>query len=101
MAADENELIFSAASLWEVAIKHSLGRTDFVVDPRMLRRGLVDNGWVELPIRSDHAVAIDTLPPIHRDPFDRLLIAQAQVEGIPLLTADSAVAAYGGPVRPV
>ncbi|MBN2231904.1 MAG: type II toxin-antitoxin system VapC family toxin [Deltaproteobacteria bacterium] len=97
----ENELIFSAASLWEIAIKHSLGRADFHVDSRVLRRGLQDHGYGELPITSAHAVAIDSLPLIHKDPFDRILIAQAIVEGITLLTTDSLVARYSGPVRPV
>lgn len=96
-----NELLFSPASVWEVAIKNSLGREDFRVDPRLLRRGLLDNGYVELPITSEHAVATDGLPPLHRDPFDRILIAQATVEGILLLTADSAVAQYPGPIRSV
>ena len=96
-----NELIFSAASLWEVAIKRSLGRSDFVADPRLLRRGLLDNGYTELPIASAHAVAVQDLPPIHRDPFDRMLVAQATVEGITLLTADATVAQYPGPVRKV
>ena len=99
MANPGNELVFSAASLWEIAIKRGLGRRDFTVEPRQLRRGLVDNGWVELAINSDHALAVDGLAPIHKDPFDRLLVAQAQVEGMPLLTADNAVAAYGSPVR--
>jgi PIN domain nuclease of toxin-antitoxin system len=94
-----NELLFSAASVWEVAIKRSLGRSDFQADPRLLRRGLLDNGYTELPILSDHVVAIESLPPIHKDPFDRLLVAQAIVEGITLLTADSKVAEYPGPVR--
>jgi PIN domain nuclease of toxin-antitoxin system len=85
--------------VWEVAIKRGLGRTDFQADPRLLRRGLLDNGYSELPIRSDHVVAIDGLPPIHKDPFDRLLVAQATVEGITLLTADSVVAQYPGPIR--
>jgi PIN domain nuclease of toxin-antitoxin system len=96
-----NELLFSAASVWEVAIKRSLGRTDFQVDPRLLRRGLLDNRYSELPVLSEHVVAIDSLPPIHKDPFDRLLVAQATVEGITLLTADSVVAQYPGPVRMV
>lgn len=96
-----NELLFSAASLWEIAIKRGLGRDDFIVDARVLRRGLIDNGYVELPIRSEHAVAIDGLPPIHRDPFDRLLVAQAMVEGIVLLTSDPLVARYSGTVRKV
>jgi len=96
-----NELLFSAASVWEVAIKRGLGRSDFQADPRLLRRGLLDNGYSELPVLSDHVVAIDSLPPIHKDPFDRLLVAQATVEGIMLLTADSLVAQYPGPVRMV
>lgn len=93
-----NELVFSAASLWEVAIKRGLGRDDFRVDARLLRRGLLDNGYGELPITSQHAVAVDGLPPIHKDPFDRILVAQAMVEGIKLLTADPVVAQYTGPV---
>jgi PIN domain nuclease of toxin-antitoxin system len=97
----ENELFFSAASLWEIAIKRGVRRDIFKVDARLLRRGLLDNGYSELPIMSEHAVAIDALPPIHKDPFDRLLIAQAAVEGITLLTVDSIVAQYPGPVRRV
>ena len=95
----ENELVFSAASIWEVAIKRGLGRPDFKVDARLLRRGLIDNGYSELPIVSDHVVAIDSLPQIHRDPFDRVLVAQATVEGITLLTIDSIVSRYPGPIK--
>lgn len=97
----KNELLFSAASLWEISIKNSLGRDDLRVEPRLLRRGLLDNGYVELPITSQHAVNIDGLPPLHRDPFDRLLVAQALTEGITLLTTDAQVAEYRGPVRKV
>ena len=97
----QNELVFSAASLWEVAIKSSLGREDFRVEPRLLRRGLLDNGYAELPITSQHAVNIDGLPLLHKDPFDRLLLSQALSEGITLLTTDSSLAAYPGPVRRV
>ena len=96
-----NELIFSAASLWEIAIKSSLGREDFRIEPRLLRRGLLDNGYVELPITSQHAVGIDGLPALHKDPFDRLLLAQALSEGIVLLTDDAQLARYPGPVRKV
>ena len=99
--APENELLFSAASLWEIAIKRGLGREDFRVDVRLLRRGLLDNGYSELPVGSEHAVALDGLPPLHKDPFDRLLVAQAWVEGITLLTSDAVVAQYPGPVRKV
>ncbi len=95
----DNELLFSAASLWEVAIKRSLGRNDFQVDVRLLRRGLLDNGYSELPIASDHVVALESLPPLHKDPFDRILVAQATVEGITLLTIDPLVAQYPGPIR--
>ena len=97
----ENELFFSAASLWEIAIKSGLGRDDFQADARLLRRGLLDNSYNELPIGSEHAVAIDSLPPIHKDPFDHILVAQAMVEGITLLTSDSLVAQYPGPVKRV
>lgn len=97
----QNEPIFSSASLWEVAIKHGLGRGDFRVDARLLRRGLLDNGYDELPVTSEHAVTLDSLPPIHKDPFDRILVAQSMVEGITLLTTDPLVAQYPGPVRRV
>jgi PIN domain nuclease of toxin-antitoxin system len=96
-----NELLFSAASLWEIAIKASLGREDFRVEPRVLRRGLLDNGYTELPVTSQHAVNVDGLPPLHKDPFDRLLLAQALSEGITLLTGDAQLARYPGPVRKV
>ena len=96
-----NELLFSAASLWEIAIKSTLGRDDFRVEPRVLRRGLLDNGYTELPITSQHAVSIDGLAPLHKDPFDRLLLAQALTEGVTLLTADPQLARYAGPVRKV
>jgi PIN domain nuclease of toxin-antitoxin system len=92
---------FSAVSLWEVTIKNRLGRPDFQVDPNLLRRGLLDNGYTELSVTSAHAVAVGGLPDLHRDPFDRLLIAQAQVEGVLLLTSDSLVARYPGPIRKV
>ena len=98
---EDNELFFSAASLWEIAIKRGLGRSDFQADARLLRRGLLDNGYSELPIISDHVVAIESLPAIHKDPFDRILVAQATVEGVTLLTGDPQVAQYPGPVRKV
>ncbi len=97
--ARDNELFFSSASLWEIVIKRGLGREDFKVDARLLRRGLLDNGYSEMPIASEHVVAVENLPTIHRDPFDRILVAQAQVEGITLLTADPVVGKYPGPIR--
>ena len=93
--------MFSAASLWEIAIKRGIGRDDFQVDPRLLRRGLLDNGYEELAVTGAHAVALDTLPPMLKDPFDRLLIAQALVEGITLVTSDAIVARYPGAVEKV
>lgn len=97
----ENELVFSPASLWEIAIKRGLDRPDFQVDPRLLRRGLLDNGYTELTITSEHAVGVLGLPPLHKDPFDRMLIAQATAAGVELLTVDEIVASYPGPIRRV
>jgi PIN domain nuclease of toxin-antitoxin system len=97
----DNQLFFSAASLWELAIKQSLGKKDFKVDARLLRRELLNIGYTELPISSNHAVAIDSLPLIHRDPFDRILVVQATLEGITLLTVDKIIARYPGPIRRV
>ena len=99
MGDPSNELIFRAASIWEVTIKHSLGRDDFKANPRLLRRGLLENGYQELVITSLHALAVHQLPPIHKDPFDRLLVAQAQSEDIILLTADNLVGKYGDMVK--
>jgi PIN domain nuclease of toxin-antitoxin system len=96
---EDNILLFSAASLWEIAIKSGLGRSDFAVDARLLRRNLLDNGYEELPILGAHAVMVDTMPDLHKDPFDRILVAQAQHEGIILLTSDTIVARYPGPIR--
>jgi PIN domain nuclease of toxin-antitoxin system len=90
----QNQLYFSAASLWEISIKNKLGRTDFKVDLPVLRRNLLDYGFEEIAINSAHTMAIEALPNIHKDPFDRMLIAQTIVEGITLMTADSAVAEY-------
>ncbi|MSQ22950.1 MAG: type II toxin-antitoxin system VapC family toxin [Chloroflexi bacterium] len=97
----DNELLFSAASLWEIAIKATLGRTDFKAEPRVLRRNLLANGYTELPITSEHTVGIDALPALHKDPFDRLLLAQALCEGVTLLTGDAQLAQYPGSVRKV
>lgn len=97
----DNELLFSAASIWEITIKSALGREDFRVEPRVLRRGLLDNGYLELAVTGEHAVNVDRLPEIHRDPFDRILLAQALTEGVVLLTMDAQLARYGPPVRKV
>lgn len=94
-----NTPVFSVASLWELVIKRALGRPDFRVEPAVLRRALLDGGWQELAIEAQHALAVAHLPPLHRDPFDRLLLAQASAEGMLLITADPQLAAYPGSVR--
>ena len=95
----ETNPVFSAASIWEVAIKRAARPFDSTVDPEVLRTTLHEVSCIELPVTSAHAAAVVHLPPIHRDPFDRILIAQAQIEGITLLTADTTVARYPGPIR--
>ena len=94
LEAPENLLYFSAANLWEVVIKLGLGRKDFQVDAHALHRGLLDNGYRELPINSRHALMVQNLPRIHKDPFDRILIAQAMVEGLTLMTTDDFIVQY-------
>lgn len=95
------ELVFSTASIWEVVIKRALGRNDFRVDPQQLRDGLIRSGYAELAIRSEHALAVGLLPPLHNDPFDRILMAQAQVENVTLLTTDKRLAHYPVPIQAV
>jgi PIN domain nuclease of toxin-antitoxin system len=90
---------FSVASIWEVAIKAQLGRPDFQHDASVLRLGLLQNAYAELPITGRHALAAGALPPVHRDPFDRMLVAQAAAEDLILVTMDAAIAAYPGPIR--
>lgn len=96
-----NHLIFSSASLWEISIKNGLDRSDFNVDPRRLWRMLLVNGYRELPVTGEHTVAVSELPSLHKDPFDRILVTQARVEGLTLLTVDKLVAKYGDGVRKV
>ncbi len=95
----ENDLVFSVVSLWEITIKRRGKDHRFRSDPHVLRRELVDRGYEELAITSEHALAVDSLPPIHKDPFDRMLAAQAISEGITLLTADTILAGYPCPVQ--
>jgi PIN domain nuclease of toxin-antitoxin system len=95
----DNEIVFSALSLWEIAIKTGRGRADFRVEVGSLRRGLLDNGYAELPVTGAHGAAVGSLPSIHGDPFDRMLIAQAAVEGLTLITSDKTIAKYPGPIR--
>ena len=90
----EHEIYYSAANLWEITIKSSLGRPDFQVDPERLLTVLPEMDFIELPITAGHAAAIVHLPTLHKDPFDRLLIAQAIVEDVPLLSVDSVFVQY-------
>ena len=99
MADPDNLLIFSAASIWEIAIKQTLNRRDFSADASLIRGGLIESGYEELEISAAHAIAVAGLPSIHADPFDRMLVAQAQIEGLLLLTADQRMASYPGPIR--
>lgn len=95
----QHSFSFSAASLWEIVIKAGLGRRDFAVDPARLRRGLLTNDYSELAVSGEHALTVSSLPPLHRDPFDRILLAQARCEGLTLLTVDRQLAEYGSPAR--
>jgi len=96
-----NSLYFSAASLWEIVIKRGVGRADFKVDAHRLRKMLILNGYIELPITSEHVLRVETLPEIHKDPFDRILIAQARSEAMLLLTVDAFIIEYGEAILPV
>jgi PIN domain nuclease of toxin-antitoxin system len=95
----DNTLAFSAASIWEIVIKQGLGRDDFRVEPRRLRRRLLEAGYQEIAVTGEHVLGVGDLPPLHKDPFDRILIAQASAEGATLLTVDPIVAQYQGPTR--
>lgn len=90
----DNELLFSVVSIWEIAIKVGRGKPDFTFNPTILRRILLDAGYLEMPVLGHHAPFVQDLPNIHKDPFDRLLIATAKLEGLILITADSYVAEY-------
>ena len=94
-----NAVTFSVASIWEVAIKSAKRRPDFDLSPHLFRGRMLREGYEELPIAGEHAAAVAELPRLHGDPFDRLLVAQAKVEGLTLLTADRALAQYPGPIR--
>ena len=97
----ENQFLFSVSSIWEIAIKSGANRRGFHYNSRELRKQLIENGYEELPVLGEHVVAIDLLPPIHGDPFDRILIAQALAERVTLLTVDAVIAKYPGPIRKV
>ena len=94
-----NTPVFSVVSLWELVIKRGLDRPDFRLEPPLLRQALLEAGWRELPVEAHHVLVVGQLPALHRDPFDRLLLAQAQSDGLLLITADQQLAQYPGPVR--
>ena len=96
-----NDAYFSAASIWEIAIKISLRRVHFHIDLAALRKALPAMGLTELPVSAAHAAGVSKLPPIHRDPFDRLLIAQSITEPLTLLTSDALLARYWDGVQVV
>jgi PIN domain nuclease of toxin-antitoxin system len=94
-----NEIFFSSASIWELTIQFSAAKTTLALPPNILYRELIDNDFEELPVSATHALAVETLPWIHKDPFDRILIAQSISEGMLLLTSDDTIAQYSGPIR--
>jgi len=96
-----NEVFYSAASLWEIAIKLALRRADFQVDLGRLRPALLEMDFLELSVTGVHAERLAALPPIHKDPFDRMLVAQSLCEPLVLLTNDDVLAGYGEVVRVV
>ncbi|MCL2197785.1 MAG: type II toxin-antitoxin system VapC family toxin [Defluviitaleaceae bacterium] len=95
---ETNHLLFSPASIWEIVIKKGQNRPDFNIDPHLLYNGLLLNGYSQIDITARHTLMIDMLPNIHKDPFDRILLAQAMAEEITLLTFDSVLANYPSPV---
>lgn len=97
----ESELYISVISVWETAMKQALGRKDFQVDAGLLRADLLNEGYVEILVESRHALEVRNLPKLHRDPFDRMLVAQSRVEGLVLLTSDEDICKYQGTVKRV
>jgi PIN domain nuclease of toxin-antitoxin system len=99
MEDEGNDLYFSVVSLWEIGVKRALKRPEFNIDPRLLRGELLSEGYTELTVSAEHALAVECLPPLHKDPFDRLLLCQTLVEGLTLLTKDEEILAYPVSVR--
>ena len=97
----ESELYISVISVWETAMKQALGRKDFQVDAGLLRADLLNEGYVEILVESRHALEVRNLPKLHRDPFDRMLVAQSRVEGLVFLTSDEDICKYQGTVKRV
>ena len=96
-----NELLFSAASAWEIAIKYALGALSLPAPPaEYVPTRMESSGVIGLPVLHIHALQVATLPHHHRDPFDRLLVAQSQIEGLPIMTSDPQLAPYGIEIIP-
>jgi PIN domain nuclease of toxin-antitoxin system len=95
----DTEVLFSAASIWEIAIKAGLGRSDFAFDPTEIAQAALDTGFTELAVRLNAAALVSRLPLLHRDPFDRVLVAQAIVEPATLYTTDQQLVPYSDLVR--
>ncbi|OHV83761.1 type II toxin-antitoxin system VapC family toxin [Rhizobium sp. LCM 4573] len=95
----DHEIFFSSASIWELSIKYSSGKIGLELPPRMLYRVLIESDFQELAVTATHALEVELLQPIHKDPFDRILVAQSMSEGMLLLTSDETIAQYNGPIR--
>ena len=101
VSSDENDLVFSAASSWEIVIKHALGKLKLPGEPAdLVPEWMTRTGVTPLPVLHRHTLQVATLPPHHRDPFDRVLVAQAQIEELAVLTADRQFGRYGVKVKP-
>lgn len=94
LESPDNEVLFSAASIWEIAIKTQIGRANFKASPEEIIAAALESGFAELPVRAEHGARSATLPLHHRDPFDRLLVAQAISEPCRLVTADAVLSPY-------
>jgi PIN domain nuclease of toxin-antitoxin system len=97
LVEDSSAVFVSSASIWEVAIKAAMGKID--VEPSLLIDEIEQGGFIELPVTARHAAGVGSLPQLHGDPFDRILIAQALAEHLALLTSDRQLARYGPAVR--
>ena len=95
---ESNELYFSSVNIWEVVIKRHLNRKDFEIEPILFYQGLHRAGYIELPVTSKRVLTVEKLPALHKDPFDRLLLAQAISEELDFLTADEIIEQYTGPI---
>ncbi len=99
LADRETEVLFSAINIWEIAIKRALGRPAFAFGPDDVLDAALDAGFTELPVKAAHAARSGDLPPLHADPFDRLLVAQALCEPARLVTADTVIQRYPAPIE--